>query len=67
MSPEQIKLVRRFISNFICETNAIFNINRLKLPLSVIVDIDTPGKTFPTIYYYIISESAASFKFSLIN
>ena len=45
------------------ETDATFNTNSLKLPLSVIVSIDNCGKTFPVAYYYIKSESAASFTF----
>ena len=45
------------------ETDATFNTNRLKLPLSVMVGIDNCGKTFPIAYCYITSESAASFKF----
>jgi hypothetical protein len=45
------------------ETDATFNTNRLKLPLSVMVSIDNRGRTFPMAYCYITSESAASFKF----
>jgi hypothetical protein len=45
------------------ETNATFNTNSLKLPLSVMVGIDNCKKTFPIAYCYITSECAASFKF----
>ena len=62
MSLEQIKLARRFVSGFIYETNATFNTNSLKLPLSVMVGIDNTRATFPIAYCYITSESAASFK-----
>jgi hypothetical protein len=62
MSPEQIKLARRFVSGFIYETDAMFNTNVLKMPLSVMVGIDNTGKTFSMAYCYITSESAASFK-----
>jgi hypothetical protein len=62
MSSEQIKLARRFVSGFMYETDATFNTNCLKLPLSVMVGIDNTGKTFPITYCYITSESAASFK-----
>ena len=62
MSPEQIKLARRFVSGFMYETDATFNTNSLKLPLSVMVGIDNTGATFPMAYCYITSESAASFK-----
>jgi hypothetical protein len=40
MSAEQIKLSRRFVSGFMYETDATFNTNRLKLPLSVMVGTD---------------------------
>jgi hypothetical protein len=63
MSPEQIKLVQRFVSGFIYETDATFNTNRLRLPLSVIVGINNYRKTFPIAYCHITSESAASFTF----
>jgi hypothetical protein len=62
MSSEQIKLARRFVSGFIYETDATFNTNSLKLPLSVMVGIDNTRATFPIAYCYITSESAASFK-----
>jgi hypothetical protein len=45
------------------ETDATFNTNSLRLPLSVMVGIDNCGKTFPMAYCYITSESAASFKY----
>jgi hypothetical protein len=62
MSLEQIKFARRFVSGFMYETDATFNTNCLKLPLSVMVGIDNTGKTFPIAYCYITSESAVSFK-----
>lgn len=63
MSAEQIKLARRFISGFMYETDATFNTNRLKLPLSVIVGIGNCGKMFLLAYCYITLESVASFQF----
>ena len=63
MSPEQIKMVRRFVSGFMYETDATFNTNCLKLPLSIMVSIDNCGKIFPIAYCYITSESVVSFKF----
>jgi hypothetical protein len=45
------------------ETDATFNTNHLKLPLSVMVSINNCGNTFPIAYYYITSELAASFTF----
>ena len=56
-------MTRKFVSGFLYETDATFNTNILKLLLSVIVSIDSCGKTFPVAYCYISSESAASFKF----
>jgi hypothetical protein len=63
ISAEQIKLARRFVSSFMYKTDATFNTNCLKLPLSVIVGIDNCGRTFLTVYCYITSKAAASFKF----
>jgi hypothetical protein len=63
MSAKQIKMSRRFVSSFIYKTDATFNTNRLKLPLSVIVSINNCSKTFLVAYCYITLESAASFKF----
>ena len=62
ITPEQIRLARRFVSGFMYEIDSTFNTNRLCLPLSVIVGIDNTGKTFPLAFCYITSESAASFK-----
>jgi len=56
-------MTRRFISGFMYETDATFNTNNLKLPLSVIVGIDNCEKIFLTAYCYITLELAASFKF----
>ena len=55
-------MARRFVSGFIYETDATFNTNSLKLPLSVIVGINNTRVTFPIAYCYITLESAASFK-----
>jgi hypothetical protein len=62
MSPEQIKMARRFVSDFMYKTDATFNTNILKLLLSVVVGIDNTSSTFLAVYCYITSESAASFK-----
>jgi hypothetical protein len=40
MSPEQIKMARRFVSGYVYETDATFNTNSLRLPLSIMVGID---------------------------
>jgi hypothetical protein len=62
MSLEQIRLARRFVSSFIYKTNATFNTNYLKMPLSVMVSINNTSKTFPITFYYITLELAVSFK-----
>jgi hypothetical protein len=62
MTKEQIRLARRFVSGFMYETDATFNTNSLRLPLSIMVGINNLGRTFPIAFCYIISESAASFK-----
>ena len=59
---EQIRLARRFVSDFMYKTDATFNTNSLRLPLSVIIGIDNTRATFPIAFCYITSESAASFK-----
>ena len=64
MSDDQIRLARRFVSGFIYETDATFNINTLRLPLLVMVGIDNTGYTFPMAFMFITSESAKSFTFA---
>ena len=59
----QISLGRRFVSDFLYKTDAIFNINKLCLLLSIIVGIINTSKTFLLVYCYITSESAKSFDF----
>jgi MULE transposase domain len=61
-SAEQIRITRQFVSGFMYKTDATFNTNNLRLPLSVIVGIDNTGKTFPIAYCYITLEFAVSFK-----
>ena len=63
MSDDQIRMARRFVSGFIYETDATFNTNTLRLPLSVMVGIDNTGCTFPMAFMFIMSESAKSFTF----
>lgn len=60
---EQIRLARRFVNTFIYETDAIFDTNELRMPLSVLAGILNTGKTFPLALCFITSESAASFDF----
>lgn len=62
MSLKQIKMARRFVSDFMYKTNATFNTNILKLLLNVVVGIDNTRSTFLIAYCYITLELAASFK-----
>jgi hypothetical protein len=64
MSDEQVRLVRRFVSGFMYETDATFNTNTLRLPLAVMVGVDNTGSTFPMAFMFITLESAKSFKFA---
>jgi hypothetical protein len=64
MSDEQVRLTRRFVSDFMYKTNATFNTNTLRLPLSVMVGVDNTGSTFPIAFMFITSESAKSFTFA---
>ena len=61
MSDEQIRMGRRFVSGFLYETDATFNTNTRRLPLSVMVGIDNTGHTFPMAFMFITSELAKSF------
>jgi len=56
-------MLKQFVSSFIYKINVTFNTNCLKLFLSVIVSINNYSKTFLVVYYYIILEYIASFKF----
>jgi hypothetical protein len=56
-------MTQQFVSVFMYKTDATFNTNCLKLPLSVVVSINNYRKTFLIAYCYITLESAASFKF----
>lgn len=60
---KQIQLARRVLSHFMVETNAIFNINCLNMPLSVLLGIINTGLFFLAAYYYISFESKESFLF----
>jgi hypothetical protein len=61
---KQICIARRFISRFLYKTNATFNTNTWRLPLSVIVGINNTGHMFPMAFMFITSELAKSFKFT---
>ena len=62
-SPLQITLARRFINEWVLQTNATFNTNNLRLPLSIMTGVTNTGKTFPYGQSFVLSESAEAFKF----
>ena len=62
-SPEQIEMGRRFVSNFVVQTDATFNTNELNMPLSILVGVTNTMSGFPLAYTFISSESAETFKF----
>jgi hypothetical protein len=61
---EQIRMARRFVSRFLYETNATFNTNTRRLPLTIMVGINNTGHTFPMAFMFITSKSAKSFQFA---
>jgi hypothetical protein len=61
MSDKQIYIARRFISRFLYKTNATFNTNTRRLPLSIIVEIDNTGHMFSMAFIFITSELAKPF------
>ena len=56
-------MARIFVSCFIYETDATFNINELRMPLSILVGVLNTGKTFPFAFCFITSETTTSFEF----
>lgn len=60
---EQIWLAQRFVSSFIYKTDATFNINKLKIPLSVLIKILNIGKPFSFALYFITLKSTTTFEF----
>ena len=60
-----MRLARQFASNFIIITDATFNTNENKLPLSVLVAVTNTLQTIPIAYCYIRSESTAAFLFMM--
>jgi hypothetical protein len=61
MLDEQIHIARRFVSRFLYKTDATFNTNTRRLPLSMIIRIDNIGHTFPIAFMFITTELAKSF------
>jgi len=51
------------MSRFLYKTNATFNTNIWRLPLSIIVGINNIGHMFPMAFIFITNKLAKSFKF----
>jgi hypothetical protein len=49
------------MSGFLYKTNATFNINTRRLPLSIMAGINNTGYIFPIAFIFITTESAKSF------
>jgi hypothetical protein len=54
-------MAKRFVSGFLYKTNATFNTNTQRLPLSIIVGINNIGYIFPMAFMFITSKLAKSF------
>lgn len=60
---DQIRLGRRFVSDFVMECDATFSNNLLRMPLANIVGITNTGRTFSLAFSFIRSESSENFNF----
>jgi len=58
-----IRFAQRFIASKLFIINSTFNINKLRLPLLVNVNITNSGKTFPYTLSYCLGETAESYDF----
>ncbi len=59
----QIRFARRFVSDFVIQTDATFNTNHLNMPLSVLMSITNTVKSFAVAYCFVSSESIEVFIF----
>ena len=59
----QRELSKRFISNFMMKTDAIFNINALKMLLFVTVNVINMTMIFSVCFSFVISEFEETFNF----
>ena len=60
---KQLKTAQRFIANQLIIIDGTFNINKLDLPLFIIVDILNIDQTFPVAFSYCPAESTKSISF----
>lgn len=63
INADQIRLGRRFVSDFVMECDATFSNNLLRMPLANVVGITNTGRTFSLAFSFIRSESAENFNF----
>ncbi|KAI9719104.1 MAG: hypothetical protein M1812_003734 [Candelaria pacifica] len=61
-SEDEVRLARRYVSDFCYITDATFRTNKRRLPLAIYTGVTSTGDTFPFAYCYIVAESAESFK-----
>ena len=60
---KQLEAAQRFIADWLIIIDGIFNINKLDLPLFVIVGVLSTGQTFPVAFSYCPAESTKSISF----
>ncbi len=60
---EQIEMASQVVSGFLIQTDAIFNINELNMPLSILLGVTNTMSSFSIAYAFISLESAETFKF----
>ncbi len=60
---DQIRFARRFVCDFVIQTNATFNTNQLNMFLSVLISITNTVKSFAVTYCFVNSESVEMFIF----
>lgn len=65
MTPEQIRMARRFVSDMVTETDATFNTNEKHLLLQCFVGIDNTNSTFEFLQAFSTAESARNIRFIL--
>ena len=56
MNNQQLRLIRRFCSNFLIEFDVIFNINKLKMLFFVSIEITNINMSFFVIFSFVLIE-----------
>jgi hypothetical protein len=60
---EQLNAATRFIADWVIVINGTFNINKLRLPLLIYVEVLSTNSTFPMAFLYCSFESSESIAF----